>query len=110
MTDLSAPRQKQLKLKPVSDPVSKSHSDNFLHLDEDLKLNSFKSFAARERMVLLANKKYPSRPLRQAENEAEFGRRRRMDGDQKQEVTLMDGLPGTFAREVPGYSELCVFY
>lgn len=71
MTVLSAPRQKQLKLKSVSDPVSKSHGDNFLHLDEDLKVpvNSFKSFAARERMVLLASKKYPGRPLEQAENE-----------------------------------------
>lgn len=33
-----------------------------------------------------------------------------MDGGQKNEVPLMDGLPGTFARQVPGYSELCVFY
>ena len=41
-------------------------------LKEDIKvsINSFKSFAVRETMNLFASKKYPGRPLKEAENEA----------------------------------------
>ena len=51
----------------MSDSGSKSHGDNFLHLNEDIKVSIN---SVREMMVLLSSKKHPGGPLKHAENEA----------------------------------------
>lgn len=86
------------------DPGSQSQGGNLLYLKEGIRVstNSFKSFAVREIMGLLASKKHPGRPLKQAEKQARcriWMKERK--GRLRRKVQMMDGLPGTSAPSGP---------